>query len=223
MRPQTLLLFVPLAIVAQFLQLSPTIVFILAFLALLPPATVLGTATEQLASYTGPKIGGLLNATLGTLIEFIILFALLRSGQIEISKAAIIGSVLLSVLIIVGMAMLLGGLKNGGQRFDQRSVGMAATTMILAVGGLLVPTFFAIADQLAQQVALTANYQDKQVDALSTGVALVLFVLYLLIDFYQVRSTESQEMTQSPECPSRCISLSPKSLQFPLRWPSSPI
>ncbi|HEY5811157.1 MAG TPA: hypothetical protein VIT23_00705, partial [Terrimicrobiaceae bacterium] len=87
--PRSLLLLVPLAIAAAALQLSPKIVFVVAFLSLIPTASLLGEATEELAIHTGPRIGGLLNATLGTLTELIIMFALLRSGQTALLKASI--------------------------------------------------------------------------------------------------------------------------------------
>lgn len=136
-----LLLLVPAAILASALRLSPSLVFVAAFLSLIPLASLLGEATEELAIRTGPKIGGLLNATLGTLTELIIMFALLRSGQIQLLKASIVGSILISLLFTVGVAVLFGGIRNGMQRFDRQSVGLATTTMILAVVGMLVPTF----------------------------------------------------------------------------------
>ena len=83
-----------------------------------------------------------MNATLGTLTEFIIMFALLRSGQVDVLKSAVIGSILISLLLTVGVAVLFGGMKNGTQLFDQKSVGQATTTMMLAVVGLTVPHFF---------------------------------------------------------------------------------
>ncbi|HET7238513.1 MAG TPA: hypothetical protein VFI76_05780, partial [Terrimicrobiaceae bacterium] len=129
---QSPLLLVPLAVVAAALHLSPPIVFGIAFVALVPLAYLLGEATEILSARTGPRIGGLLNATFGTLTEFIVMFALLRTGQTELLKASIVGSILISLLLTVGTAMLFGGIHNGVQRFDQQSVGLASTTMILA-------------------------------------------------------------------------------------------
>ncbi len=80
------LLLAPVAVAAAVLRLPPEIVFALAFVALIPLANLMSHATEALATHFGPKTGGLLNATLGTLTELIILFALLRSGQIELLK-----------------------------------------------------------------------------------------------------------------------------------------
>ncbi len=148
-----------LAILASALRFSPTIVFVAAFLSLIPLASLLGEATEELALRTGPKIGGLLNATLGTMTELIIMFALLRSGQIQLLKASIVGSILISLLFTVGIAILFGGIRNGMQQFDRQSVGLATTTMILAVVGLLVPTLFSFLVELQQHSPITADFQ----------------------------------------------------------------
>ena len=156
----------------------------------------MGEATEELALHTGPKIGGLLNATLGTMTELIIMFALLRSGQIRLLKASIVGSILISLLFTVGVAVLFGGIRNGMQRFDRQSVGLATTTMILAVVGLLVPTFFSVVVELQQRAPITADFQDKSVDEISAAVAGILFVLYLLTVVYQLRAPEGEGLTQ---------------------------
>ena len=193
-----MLLFVPIAIIAKVIGLGPQIVFILSFLALVPLSSVLGDATEELAIRTGPKIGGLLNATLGTLTEFIIMFALLRSGQITVLKSAIVGSILISLLLTVGVAVLFGGIKNGTQRFDQKSVGQATTTMILAVVGLTVPTFFSIALHTQNQLPYGTMHEDPQLESISIGVGIILFLLYLFTVLYQLRSPEREVVEAEP-------------------------
>jgi Ca2+:H+ antiporter len=191
-----LLLLVPVAILASALGLSPSLVFVAAFLSLIPLASLLGEATEELAMRTGPKIGGLLNATLGTLTELIIMFALLRSGQIDLLKASIVGSILISLLFTVGVAVLFGGIRNGMQLFDRQSVGLATTTMILAVVGMLVPTFFSVVVELQRKAPITADFQDKSIDEISAAVAVILFLLYLLTVVYQLRAPEGEGLTQ---------------------------
>jgi Ca2+:H+ antiporter len=183
-----LLVFVPLAVLAQVLQLNPVIVFVLAFIAIIPLASLLGEATEVLAHFAGPKIGGMLNATLGTLTEIIVLFALLRSGQIEVLKASIVGGILMGLLVAIGLALLLGGLKHGVQQFDRVSVGAASATMMLAVVGLMVPTFFDIGTQIEAVLGITRENVIRVTDTLSLLVAVILFVLYLLVVVYQLRT-----------------------------------
>ena len=87
-------------------------------LALVPLAAVLGRATEETAIYTGPKIGALLNATLGNAAELIITIVALREGLVTVVKASIAGSIIGNILVVLGASLLLGGLKNGTQRFD---------------------------------------------------------------------------------------------------------
>lgn len=191
-----LLVLVPLSIAAQLLGLPPTIVFVLAFLALIPLAGLVGDATEELAAYTGPKIGGLLNATLGTLTEFIIMFALLRSGQIQVLKASIVGSVLLSLLVIIGVALFLGGLKNGTQRFDEKSVSASSATMMLAVAGLFIPTLYVLGAQFQSNLPLVAPYQDITADKISVAIAAILFIIYLATAVFQLRAPGGEGIEQ---------------------------
>ena len=193
------LLLAPAVVAAWALRVPQEIIFALAFLALIPLANMMSHATEALATHFGPKAGGLLNATLGTLTELIIMFALLRSGQVELLKASIAGSILISLLLTVGAAILFGGLRHGIQRFDKESVGMASTTMILAVAGLFVPTFLSFVIQKQEGQRFTSTFQSAPVDKLSVAVAAVLFLLYVVTVIYQLRSPSGEEnLPQKP-------------------------
>jgi Ca2+:H+ antiporter len=205
------LLLAPLAILVSAFRLGPQAEFLTAFLALIPLAGLLGEATEELAIHTGPKIGGLLSATLGTMTEIIIMFALLRSGQILLLKASIVGSILISLLFTVGFAILLGGIRNGRQQFDRQSVGLAATTMILAVVGLLVPTLFSFLVELQQHSPITADFSNKSIDQISVVVAAILFFLYLLTVVYQLSGPEGESLARE-----RCVS-SPGKVRWSIR------
>jgi Ca2+:H+ antiporter len=193
---RSLLLLAPVAILAAALQLNPTLVFVIAFVALVPLAHLVAESTEILAAHTGPKIGGLLNATFGTLTEFIVMFALLRAGHTDLLKASIVGSILISLLLTLGAAILFGGIRNGTQRFDQQSVGLATTTMILAVVGLMVPTFFSTITQQQQNRIYDPGFQSQSVNKISQAVATILFLLYILTVVYQLRAREGEELTQ---------------------------
>jgi len=193
------LLLTPAVVVAAIWRVPPEIVFAMAFLALIPLANMMSHATEALAMHFGPKTGGLINATLGTLTELIIMFALLRSGQTELLKASIVGSILISLLLTVGAAILFGGLRHGMQRFDKESVSMSSATMILAVVGLFVPTFLAIVIQRQEGIPVTSSFQNAAVDKLSVAVAAVLFLLYVVTVIYQLRSPAGEEsLRQKP-------------------------
>ena len=95
-----LLIFVPLAALAEFALHNPLLIFIFSCIGLVPLAGLLGEATEELAIHTGPKIGGLLNATLGNAAELIITIVALSAGKYELVKASITGSILLSLIHI---------------------------------------------------------------------------------------------------------------------------
>ncbi len=177
---RTFLAFVPLALAAEWLLHSPTLVFVFACLGLLPLAAAMGEATEHLAHRTGERAGGLLNATLGNAAELIITVVALRAGRVELVKASIIGSILGNLLLILGLSLLVGGLKNGLQRFDSRAAGTASTMMLLSVIGLLIPTLFEVVHKLQRNLPLLTESSDPLLDRLSLGVAAVLILVYVL-------------------------------------------
>ena len=111
-------------------------------LAIIPLAGLIGKSTEEVAVRTGPQIGGLLNATLGNAAELIITIFALREGLLELVRASIIGSILGNLLLVMGLAMLLGGLKNGIQTFDRRRAGHNATLLVMAFMALAIPSLF---------------------------------------------------------------------------------
>jgi len=174
------LVFVPLALAAEWLLHSPMLAFVFSCLGLLPVAGLLGEATEELSHHTGERVGGLLNATLGNAAELIITVVALRAGKVELVKASIIGSILGNLLLILGLSLLVGGLKNGLQRFDPRAAGTASTMMFLSVIGMLIPTFFEVVHKIQRGLPLFAESPDPLLDRLSLGVAAVLILVYVL-------------------------------------------
>ena len=137
-----LLVAIPAAIAAELLHASPTVIFVLAALAILPLSGILGTATEELAGHTGPTLGGLLNATLGNLAELIIAALALHAGLIDLVKASITGSILGNLLLVLGAAQLAGGLKHKVQRFNPNLAGISVGSLVIVTTGLIVPSVF---------------------------------------------------------------------------------
>ncbi len=137
-----LLLFFPVALAAEIFHWGDLVVFGSAALAIIPCAGILGEATEALAEKTGPRVGGLLNASLGNLAELIIAIAAINAGKIALVKASIIGSVLGNLLFVLGLSLLAGGLKFGSQRFDRDRVSIDATLVVLAAIVISVPSMF---------------------------------------------------------------------------------
>jgi len=122
---------------------NETLVFVLAAASILGLAWVVGLATERLGAITGPQFGGVLNATFGNIAELIIAFFALQAGLTEVVKASLTGSIIGNLLLVLGISVLVGGLKNGPQRFSQKVAGSNAALLVLAAIGLFVPAVFA--------------------------------------------------------------------------------
>ncbi len=166
-----LLIFVPITVAAQLLHWNEVLIFVSAALAIIPLAGILGSATESLAHHTGPRIGGLLNATLGNAAELIITIVALREGQVDVVKASITGSIIGNLLLVLGASILFGGLKNGLQKFSLRTASINSSMMTLAIIGLAVPSFFD---------PFVAQHGDISVEELNLGVAAALMLGYAL-------------------------------------------
>jgi Ca2+:H+ antiporter len=177
-----LLITIPFVLVAKFAGLNDLWIFILSAIGVVPLAGLIGQSTEALAAHTSPKIGGLLNATLGNAAELIITLVAIKAGLLELVKASITGSILGNLLFVLGMAMVAGGLKNGPQKFDRKQAGNHAVLLTLAVFALAIPSFF------SQAIGKDAS---PKVEALSLGVAIVMMVLYALGLLYSFRSRKS--------------------------------
>ncbi len=166
-----LFVFVPLALVLAFTHQSETAIFITAALGIIPLAGLLGEATDALAHHAGARIGALLNATFGNAAELIITIVAIRAGLIEVVKASITGSIIGNILLVLGLSVLVGGLKNGFQRFGRRSASVSVTMMAIAIIGLAIPAVFA-------QAIETRNHFG--IEYLSMGVAIALILGYAL-------------------------------------------
>ncbi|MBN1680317.1 MAG: calcium/proton exchanger [Anaerolineae bacterium] len=167
----TLLVFVAVAVGLKIGGGDDVALFATSALAIIPLAGLIGTATEEIAARTSPQIGGLLNATLGNAAELIITVLALREGLVELVRASIIGSVLGNLLLVMGLAIMLGGLKNGIQVFDRRRAGMNATLLILAFMALAIPSLF--------DATFVENQEFESELLLSEGIALILILLYI--------------------------------------------
>lgn len=181
-QPANLLLVAfPLALFAEWGHWGELWVFIFSSVAIVPLAGLIGRSTEALTVYTGPRLGGLLNATLGNAAELIITIVAIREGLLELVKASITGSILGNILLVMGMAMFLGGFKNGIQRFDRHHASRSAILLMLSVIALLVPSMLSSA--IGPETSL-------KVEALSLGVAAIMIVLYAAGLFYSFRSKD---------------------------------
>jgi Ca2+:H+ antiporter len=182
-----LLVALPFAILANLLHWSPVVVFALSAIAIIPLAGYIGAATEVLAVYTSPRIGGLLNATLGNAAELIITITAIRAGYLELVKASITGSILGNLLLVLGMSMLFGGLRHGVQTFNRKQASTNSIMLVLSVVILLIPSL------LSQYIGNVTTPEPK-VETLSIGVATVMIILYGLGLFYSYKVVGGPEI-----------------------------
>ncbi|MRS05596.1 calcium/proton exchanger, partial [bacterium] len=168
---------------------SALAIFALSAAGVIPLAGLIGEATEVLAHKTGPKIGGLLNATLGNAAELIITLIAIRAGLLDLVKASITGSILGNLLLVLGMSLLLGGLKNGSQKYDRRQAGSNAILLTLSVLALVIPSLFSFS---------IGGEGSAPVEYLSLGVAGVMILLYAFGLIYSLKVNNSP-VTHQPE------------------------
>jgi Ca2+:H+ antiporter len=166
-----LLLFVPVAIGVELLAPDRhLLIFVTSSLAILPLAGWMGRATEQLAERMGEGVGGLLNATFGNAAELIISLAALRAGLHDVVKASIAGSIIGNILLVLGAAMLAGGLRRPEQHFNPVGARSQATMLTLAAIALILPAAF----------KATAGTSAETLGLLSVSISVVLLIVYLL-------------------------------------------
>jgi Ca2+:H+ antiporter len=160
---------------------SATLVFAASALGIVPTAALMGRATEELAARSGPGIGGLLNVTFGNAPELIIALFALGQGLHEVVKASIIGSIIGNILLVLGAAMLAGGLGREKQVFSRTGASVQTSMLLLAAAALLMPAIFELVEGqgLPKPGAEIVNY-GSTVEHLSLAVAVVLIATYVL-------------------------------------------
>jgi Ca2+:H+ antiporter len=178
--PYLLAPFIPIAIALELGHVSATVIFIASALGVIPTAALMGRSTEELAARSGPGIGGLLNVTFGNAPELIIAFFALNEGLQEVVKASLMGSILGNILLVMGAAMLVGGLPRERQRFNATAANVQALMLFLAVVALIMPALFELVQGsgLPRPDAEAVDY-DSDVEKLSAAVAVVLLGTYV--------------------------------------------
>jgi Ca2+:H+ antiporter len=190
--PYLLLPFIPVAIALEFTEVDPVVIFAASAAGVIPTAALMGRATEELAARTGPGIGGLLNVTFGNAPELIIAAFALNAGLHEVVKASIIGSILGNILLVMGAAMIVGGIGRERQRFDRTAANVQATMLLLAAGALIMPAIFELISGtgLPQAGEERINY-DSTVETLSVAVSVILIATYALGLGFSLRTHRS--------------------------------
>jgi Ca2+:H+ antiporter len=181
--PYLLSPLIPAAVIVKLADAPEVAVFFVSAVALIPPAAMMGRATEELAERSGNVIGGLLNVTFGNAPELIIALFALGKGLQEVVKASLIGSILSNILLVMGAAMLVGGLTSGRsrgvQKFGRTAASVQSTMLLLATAALIMPGVFALVegDGLPNAGAESVNY-GPTLEHLSIAVSCVLIFSY---------------------------------------------
>ncbi|KAF3023514.1 hypothetical protein G7054_g3534 [Neopestalotiopsis clavispora] len=177
-----LLVFVPVGIaVAQIDGLNPGIVFAMNAIAIIPLAGLLSHATESVARKLGDAIGALLNVTFGNAVELIIFIIALAQDKIRIVQASLLGSILANLLLILGMAFFLGGLRFQEQIYNSTVTQMSACLLSLSVISLVLPTAFHAS--FAQDAKA-----DEESLKISRGTSIILLLVYIIYLLFQLKS-----------------------------------
>ena len=199
--PYLLVPMIPLAVILELIHAGPALIFFVSALGVIPTAALMGRATEELADRAGPGIGGLLNVTFGNFPELLIAFFALIEGLQEVVKASIIGSILGNVLLVMGAAMLVGGLGRDRQRFEHRAASAQGTMLILAAAALAMPAVF----QLVSGGGLPGVGESRTSSSrplsrsLSLAVAIVLLFSYAAGLWFSLRPTATCSTRQSED------------------------
>jgi Ca2+:H+ antiporter len=163
-----LALALPLTIAGSVFHWNEILLFALACLTIIPLAGIMGRATESIAIHSGPRVGGLLNATFGNAVELIIGILALKKGLHEVVQASITGSIIGNLLLVLGLSFLVGGIRHPVQQFSRMIASTNASMMMLGVViALVIPAIF------------TLN-KPGIAGPLSVGVASITLLLYIL-------------------------------------------
>lgn len=182
-----LLVFVPIGIIAGALGWDPTAVFILNFIAIIPLASLLSFATEELSAKMGQTLGGLMNATFGNAVELIVSIVALQKGEIRIVQASMLGSILSNILLVLGCCFLAGGIGEQERSFNETVASTMSSLMAVASASLIIPaTLYAVMSN-----GKSDHDTDKNILLLSHGTSIILLILYLLYLYFQLFSHHS--------------------------------
>ncbi|TFK94786.1 calcium/proton exchanger [Polyporus arcularius HHB13444] len=207
-----LLLFVPLSFFSHFLNWDAALVFAFSFIAIMPLAALLGTATDQLSMKLGQTLSGLLNASFGNAVEIIVGIAALLQGELRIVQTSLLGSILSNILLVLGCSFLAGGLKFPESNFQVTAAQASSSLMTLACITLVIPAAYHSAKShsggLGDEVGTVINGTikaavDSTIDTglggldadgahglkiISRGTAILLLFVYVVYLIFQLKT-----------------------------------
>ncbi len=176
-----MLVFVPIAILLEYVPgIGAPVHFLVAALAIVPIARLIGSSTEHLSHYTGDSVGGLLNVVFGNFPELIICIMALKAGLYAMVAAALIGGILFTLLLVLGLSLLVGGIRHHTLTFNANAVRVYSTMMFIAVISLALPSMY--------EKAFASGAATIEQEAMNIGLAVLLIALYALYLLFMLRT-----------------------------------
>ncbi|KJA22895.1 hypothetical protein HYPSUDRAFT_87039 [Hypholoma sublateritium FD-334 SS-4] len=177
-----LLVFIPISWAFHFglpqsFANRDTIIFVTAFLAIIPLAKLLGFATEELSMRVGQTLAGLLNATLGNAVELIVAILALVKCELQVVQSSLVGSILSNLLLVLGMCFFAGGLKYSEQGFGASATQLNSSLLTISVIAVLLPAAFHFSNTTTT-TPLSTGSEGKAILSVSHGVAIILLFIY---------------------------------------------
>jgi Ca2+:H+ antiporter len=180
-----LLFFVPLSAVAHYADWDVALRFGFSFMAIMPLASMLGRATEQMSVTLGQTVAGLLNASFGNAVEIIVGIAALLQDELRIVQTSMLGSILSNILLVLGCSFLAGGLKRTESHFKATAGQVSSSLMTLACITLVIPAAYAstVGDVGSKEGLLV----------ISRGTAILLLLVYIAFIYFQLNVQDKLE------------------------------
>jgi len=181
-----LLIAVPITAYFSLVAHDPGLSFVFSMIAIMPLAFLMGHATEEIALRTSQSLGGLLNATFGNAVEIIIAGLAIYTAatqadkaetMITVVQASLIGSILGNMLLVLGLAILWGGINHKNQQFSQSALDSSGSLLLLAVLAMLIPAAVDIGGGGFDSIVKLSRY-----------ASIVLLLLYFLALFFQLKT-----------------------------------
>jgi Ca2+:H+ antiporter len=187
---------VVLAGITYYAGLNSVLAFLTSAIAVTLLASLVGRSVEQLGDRFGPGATGVLQSALGNLPELFIAIFALKAGLVSVVKAALVGSILSNLLLVLGLSFLVGGLKHGTQKLDSKRARTIVILMLLSVMGMAIPS-------LAFWIHTPAESHEESFSTIVSIVLLVLFLLYLPASLKRgsIGVKSEKDITEKPRWP----------------------
>ncbi|KAH6777850.1 cation exchanger 1 [Perilla frutescens var. hirtella] len=194
-------LAIPFAIIANYCHFGSTWVFSLSCLGLIPLAERVSFLTEQIAIFTGPTVGGLLNATCGNVTELIIAIFALVHNKVDVVKYSLLGSILSNLLLVLGSSLLCGGIANLSkeQKFERKQANINSLLLLLGLVCHVLPLLFKFAGKSEPEITAAATLALSRASSIIMLVAYLAYLVCQLFTHKQLFQPQEEEDTENED------------------------